>query len=228
MVRVVITDSAVKDHMPKCHKRWRWLPPIGIYSLKSSSSLFQALVPEQGLEAAVVEGFAFGAEKAAGDAFGAVIFDAFHTVAVAGAVSGTGAVLGENGQGLVFHIRFLSLLYDTFQVDLLHSSKVSGEEILEVADGSRQISVPEADQVHLLDQGIPIINQRKDVDVLGDILPLLRQAYMGDEGGGQPLEADGSTDMGIGTGDVRPRGDLRFGETFLDLFSDPVLQQTEG
>ena len=74
---------------------------------------------------------------------------------------------------------------------LLHGPKVPGQQVLEVPMGAGEEPFPQADQVHLLDQGPPVVEQGEDVDVVRYLLALLRQADVGDEGGGQPLEADG-------------------------------------
>jgi hypothetical protein len=50
-----------------------------------------------------VEGFAFGAEEAAGDALGAVVFHTLHAVAVTRTIPGAGTVFGENRERLLFH-----------------------------------------------------------------------------------------------------------------------------
>ena len=113
-------------------------------------------------------------------------------------------------------------------MDLLHGPEVPGQKVLEVSDGAREIAIPEPDQVHLLDQRLAVVQQGEDVDVLRDLLALLRQTHVGDEGGGQPLKADGGTNVGIGAGDIGPGLDLGFGKALVDLFPDSVLQQTEG
>ena len=74
---------------------------------------------------------------------------------------------------------------------LLHGPKVPGQQVLEIPVGAGEEPFPQTDQIHLLEQGPPVVEQGEDVDVVRYLLALLRQADVGDEGGGQPLEADG-------------------------------------
>ncbi len=89
------------------------------------------------------------------------------------------------------------MLHDPFQMDSLQRPEIAGEKVLEIAGGAGEIAIPEPDQVHLLEQRLSVVEQGEDVDVFGDVLALLRQAYMGDESGGQPFKADGGADVGI-------------------------------
>ena len=94
-----------------------------------------------------------------------------------------------------------------FKVDVIQFVKISEEQFEEITGVMREIAIFTADEGDLLKKGLPLVVNRKDINIVRDIALSIDQTHMGSETGGNTLKTHSGGNAGICAGEIDVRGD---------------------